>query len=519
MKKKYKVGSLFAGVGGICLGFMQAENSEAEYEVVWANEIDEYASETYRTNFKHNLIEGDIELVLKPELVQVRIDHIKAQLKSIDDISKIKLELNNLIAEINNSPQLNEEMTASFTDLSKDICEKSEQLKSISKFENHVEEVLQINSKIESVTDKGQLLKLISNMIELADKLTSKTEKKDIERLLAKYQDQLSAKYYEQMHDRILEEEIDVLNGGFPCQAFSIAGEQKGFEDERGNLFLSIIELIKQLGERHRKPRLLFLENVKNLGSHDNGRTYAVIKRELEKTGYTVYESVLNTMSYSYLPQNRERIYIVGFLNESDANRFQLFENISKFKTVKSSEERMMDIKKIIDYDTPQDDKYYYTKEKYPHYFVTEEEYATQTHSKKDVRINLEEDVNEMYQFYQVRRGQYVRKNQSDVCPTLTANMGTGGHNVPLVKVENGIRKLTPKESFKLQGFPVGNGYVLPEKYKNKNYADSNLYKQAGNAVSVPVIRFLAEELLKVLASDESIDESDLEKKTDAVIS
>ena len=75
-----------------------------------------------------------------------------------------------------------------------------------------------------------------------------------------------------------------------------------------------------------------------------------------------------------------------------------------------------------------------------------------------------------MYQFYQLRRGQYVRKNQSDVCPTLTANMGTGGHNVPLVLTPNGIRKLTPEETFKLQGFPVGNGYSLPTTYKGKPY-------------------------------------------------
>ena len=87
----------------------------------------------------------------------------------------------------------------------------------------------------------------------------------------------------------------------------------------------------------------------------------------------------------------------------------------------------------------------------------------------------------------------------SGVCPTLTANMATGGHNVPLIKVKDGIRKLTPSEVFKLQGFPVGNGYKLPLEYKGKKYSDSHLYKQAGNAVSVPVIQFLANELLKIL--------------------
>lgn len=118
---------------------------------------------------------------------------------------------------------------------------------------------------------------------------------------------------------------------------------------------------------------------------------------------------------------------------------------------------------------------------------------------RKDIRINLDEQVSEMYQFYQVRRGMYVRKNMSGVCPTLTANMGTGGHNVPLIKVNDGIRKITPAEAFKLQGFPVGDGYILPEKYNGRSYAKSHLYKQAGNAVSVPVIELLAKEILKTL--------------------
>ena len=128
------------------------------------------------------------------------------------------------------------------------------------------------------------------------------------------------------------------------------------------------------------------------------------------------------------------------------------------------------------------------------------EEYdALPLSERKTERVNLEEQINEMYQFYQVRRGMYVRRNMSGVCPTLTANMGTGGYNVPLIRVNDGIRKITPEEAFKLQGFPIGNGYRLPHLYKNKPFADSHLYKQAGNAVSVPVIKFLAEQILNVL--------------------
>ena len=387
-KKVYTVGSMFAGVGGICLGFANAKNEKAEYQLLWANEIDEFACETYRTNFQHTLLEGDIKYVLHPE-------------------------------ESDN------------------------------------------------------------------------------------------AEYYNKLHEKILEKPVDILNGGFPCQAFSIAGEQKGFDDERGNLFLNIVDLIEQLGKKFHKPRVLFLENVKNLQSHDKGKTYPVIKKKLEKCGYTIRECVLNTMDYSDLPQNRERIYIIGFLNDEkgskDSAKFKLFEELERYRKNKTAEDRQKDIKKILDFSVS-DKKYFYTKQKYPMYYLTEDEYNA-LEEKKDVRINLEEDINELYQFYQVRRGQYVRKNKSNVCPTLTANMGTGGHNVPLVLTpDNQIRKLTPAETFKLQGFPVGNGYKLPEKYKGKNYGDSHLYKQAGNAVSVPVITLIAEYILDILAENDEND-------------
>ncbi|AID44787.1 DNA-cytosine methyltransferase [Candidatus Arthromitus sp. SFB-mouse-NL] len=382
MVKIYKVGSLFAGVGGICLGFKNVMTNDSRYNVIWANEIDEYACVTYNLNFKHKLFRGDIELILHPENIK------------------------NSVSEYN---------------------------------------------------------------------------------------------YYLELHREILEEPIDILTGGFPCQAFSIAGEQKGFEDKRGNLFLSIIDIIEQLGEKYYKPRVLFLENVKNLKSHDKGKTYKVIKENLESLGYTVFDRILNTMDYSNLPQNRERIYIVCFLNKSDAKKFNLFDEdiISKYKNNKTSKERQKDIEQILDYHLNKDmgEKYYYTKEKYPRYFISDKEVND---NQELYKINLDDQISEMYQFYQCRRGMYVRKNKSNVCPTLTANMGMGGHNVPLIKVNDGIRKLTPKETFKLQGFPIDDGYIFPLKYKNRDYADSRLYKQAGNAVSVPIVELIALEILKI---------------------
>lgn len=380
----YYVGSLFAGVGGIELGFQKASFNGKGYEVIWANEIDDYAIETYKLNFDHPIYQGDIEKIVKPE-----------------------------------------------------------------RAENESERIKYIN-----------------------------------------------------IQEKLLEHKLDVLTAGFPCQPFSIAGDQLGFDDKRGNLFWSIVDLIKLLDKKHGKPSILFLENVKNLKSHDKGRTYKIIKGELESLGYIVKDCIINTKDVTRLPQNRERIYIVAFLNPIVAKHFTFFDNIDQFILGKTEEERISEIKNVLDLDLTKKEleKYYYTKEKYPAYFLTEEEYLKlDEHERKEVRINIDEQITDEFQFYQIRRGMYIRKNQSGVCPTLTANMGTGGHNVPLIKVRDGVRKLTPAETFKLQGFPIGKGYKLPKEYKGRSFSDGRLYKQAGNAVSVDVITLIANEILKAL--------------------
>ncbi|CAC9998874.1 DNA-cytosine methyltransferase (EC 2.1.1.37), partial [uncultured Gammaproteobacteria bacterium] len=114
--------------------------------------------------------------------------------------------------------------------------------------------------------------------------------------------------------------DFDILCGGFPCQPFSVAGYRQGFEDERGrgNLFFDIIRILKD-----KKPRAFLLENVKNLKTHDKGNTIKVIYQELEKLGYKVKDQVLNSMEYGNLPQNRERIYIVGFLEKKSFDDFK----------------------------------------------------------------------------------------------------------------------------------------------------------------------------------------------------
>tara|TARA_A100001015_G_scaffold280485_1_gene342741 strand:- start:1405 stop:2358 length:954 start_codon:yes stop_codon:yes gene_type:complete len=245
----------------------------------------------------------------------------------------------------------------------------------------------------------------------------------------------------------------NLLCGGFPCQPFSIAGNKKGFEDERSNVFWKIIEILNK-----HKPEVIILENVKNLKSHDKGNTFKIIKEELDKIGYHIKTSILDTSKITSIPQHRERIYIVGFLDKEKYDKFNFnFEKINKENISNFLEE---DVK----------DKYYYSS-RFKVY--------------KEIENSVTKDVSENI-VYQYRRF-YVRENKSGCCPTLTANMGGGGHNVPLLKDSKGIRKLTPRECFNLQGFP--SNYKLP------NISDSALYKLAGNAVSIPVVELIVKRL------------------------
>jgi DNA (cytosine-5)-methyltransferase 1 len=217
--------------------------------------------------------------------------------------------------------------------------------------------------------------------------------------------------------------DFDFLLGGFPCQAFSIAGNRQGFNDEkgRGNLFFDIARIIEA-----KKPVGFLLENVKNLKSHDGGKTFEVIEDTLKKLGYHIKIKVLNSMEYGNIPQNRERIYIVGFKNKEYSERFS-FPNPVTLTTK---------VADLLESNVPE--KYYYNGK--PLY--------------ERIKNSIKEGG-----VYQWRR-QYVRENKKGVCPTLTANMGMGGHNVPIIKDKKGIRKLMPIECARIQGFPKK--YSLP---------------------------------------------------------
>ncbi|MHC3378027.1 DNA (cytosine-5-)-methyltransferase [Ligilactobacillus equi] len=261
----------------------------------------------------------------------------------------------------------------------------------------------------------------------------------------------------------------DVIMGGFPCQAFSIAGYRKGFEDDRGDLFFELLRIIKD-----NQPETVFVENVKNLVSHDHGRTFKVIREALAANGYYLKWKVLNGKDHGNIPQNRERIYLVGFKNKEVYDNFSFPEEV-KLTTKLQDIINFSATENVAAYGKTNDERYAYYEGKQPFY------------------EQLEEAITSQETVYQWRR-QYVRENKSGVVPTLTANMGTGGHNVPLILTDEGkIRKLTPKETFNAQGYP--------KEFKLPDISNGQLYKEAGNSVVVPVIKRIAENIVTALDS------------------
>ena len=238
------------------------------------------------------------------------------------------------------------------------------------------------------------------------------------------------------------------------CQPFSIAGKQQGFQDSRANVFWKILEIID-----YHKPKYVILENVKNLTSHDDENTFKTIKTKLNEKGYFIQFKVLNTSDITDIPQHRERIYIVCIKSEDIHKKFSLDFDKKEKKGIKLLLEKGIA------------NKYYYT-------------------DSSKIWNMLKDSVVKDDTVYQYRRV-YVRENKNNECPTLTANMGTGGHNVPLVLDAKGIRKLIPRECFNFQGFPQT--YTLPK------ISDAQLYKLAGNAVSFPVVELIANRLINII--------------------
>ena len=221
---------------------------------------------------------------------------------------------------------------------------------------------------------------------------------------------------------------------------------------------------------------MLILENVKNLKGHDKGKTARVITNSLRELGYSVFWNIFNTSVHTDIPQNRERTFIICFSNESDwefepnkKSCSRIFNDHLPF--LKSKKKK--NFRKLLE-NREVGEKFYYKQDAYMY---------------KD----LKREIKSMDTVYQWRRV-YVRKNKSNECPTLTANMGTGGHNVPLIRDAYGIRKLTPEECLRFQGFP--DEFKFPA-----DMSQSHKYKQAGNSVAVPVVKRIANEIVRLLSN------------------
>jgi len=249
----------------------------------------------------------------------------------------------------------------------------------------------------------------------------------------------------------------DILCAGFPCQAFSIGGYRKGFEDTRGTLFFDIERIIKV-----KKPRCIFLENVKGLVNHDRGRTLKIINDKLEKQGYNLFHKVLNSSEYG-VPQNRERIYIIGFRNKKIKFDFDL---LQKKKTSLSA---ILDKNRILNKSELSEIALRHVK----------------NHLKKIKRVKK---INYKYPrvISEIRPSRVSFRND-DISPCLTAKMGTGGNNVPYIVNFN--RFMTIRECLRVQGFP--------RDFKMRG-SKQNRYKQIGNSVSVPLIKSISKEILRL---------------------
>ncbi len=263
--------------------------------------------------------------------------------------------------------------------------------------------------------------------------------------------------------------DFDICLAGFPCQAFSLAGQRKGFDDDykgmsRGTLFFDVARICDK-----KKPKVIFCENVKGLTIHDKGRTFDIIKNTLREIGYTPFEHILNSKDFG-VPQNRERIYIVAFRNDIAPKEFI-------FPKPTDSTKRIKDI-----LEEPVPSKYYLSE----CYMQTLRDHKAR-HAAKGHGFGYEirewDDVAGAIVCGGMgrERNLIIDKRQTDLTPTTHIK---GEIN------KEGVRKMTPREWARLQGFPDSYKIVL---------ADVHLYKQFGNSVTVPVIRAIAEKVKEAL--------------------
>lgn len=232
-------------------------------------------------------------------------------------------------------------------------------------------------------------------------------------------------------------------------------GYRRGFNDPRGNLFFEIARFIDV-----KRPKVVFLENVKNLMEHDNGKTFLVIYNALAQFGYSVKYKVINATDVN-IPQNRARIFIVAFRDIEDCDKF----SFPQYAPLEAT------IDDVIDRSIKHDDIYYYGSES--RYFK-----ALNTKIVDKTGIYRIDDSG-------------IATRKWEICPTLKANMGTYHDRVPIIRDDFGIRMLTPMECLAFQGYP--------KKYTFKGVSLKSAYKQCGNTVCVPIIKSIAAKLFELM--------------------
>lgn len=257
--------------------------------------------------------------------------------------------------------------------------------------------------------------------------------------------------------DEALIPDHDILCAGFPCQSFSISGKQKGFDDDRGNLFFDIVRIIK-----HKKTKIIFMENVKNLVSHNNGKTLLTIKNEIQKLGYSFYYKVLNATDYG-IPQKRERIYIVCFRNDLNIKNFKFPEPI---ELIKHLEDLLLDANQIPN-------SFYVNRDDIVIKNIKDNQY-----SNKSIKLGIVNKGGQGERIYSTK----------GVAITLSAYGGgvfskTGGY-----LIDGKCRKLMPRECARIMGYPDSFKII-----NNKNQA----YKQFGNSVVIDVLQYIAIQIAK----------------------
>ena len=269
--------------------------------------------------------------------------------------------------------------------------------------------------------------------------------------------------------------DFDLLTGGFPCQTFSVMGDQAGFNEDRGQMFFRIIDILQV-----KLPRYVLLENVKNLYRHDNGNTYARIQQELEGLGYHVFPNIFNTVDF-HLPQKRSRVLIFATTENVPADFVAQYtpDNVKALFDEHYQQLGVLSYNTTLDLLEEHVDARYFLSERMKPTILADG--SANFKSRSDINMRIARPLTAtMHKMHRACQDNYYSQDfiesHGEINPVETMT------KAELAKLP--IRKITPEEAFMLQGFPAS--FALNG--RNAGVADGSLYKQAGNAVSVNTI-------------------------------